>query len=62
VADPANLSRELRGPSGIGQVEFTQQWVMRALGYLGRIPCIADRTAAEVERDLRRLRRGDDAP
>lgn len=56
VADPLNMNREARGPGGIGQIEFTQQWVMRGLGYMGRIPCISDRTATEVVSDIASLR------
>ncbi|MCX6130940.1 MAG: hypothetical protein NTX25_18020 [Proteobacteria bacterium] len=56
VSDPANFNQSLKGPAGTGQNEFTKQWLVRSLGYQGRIPSISDRVVAEVNRDLNLLK------
>jgi hypothetical protein len=39
--------------STLNQVQFRQTWFLRAFGYFGQTPCIADRTVVEVQDDVR---------
>ncbi|MDA2926314.1 hypothetical protein MYX78_03610 [Acidobacteria bacterium AH-259-G07] len=56
VRSSDNMNLSLFGPNTVEQVNLTQPWVLRILGYFGRTPCIGDRLAAEVQEDLRVLR------
>jgi len=55
-----NMDLKNVGPnaqSTMNQVQFRQTWFLRAFGYFGQTPCIADRTVAEVQDDVRTANR-----